>query len=970
MAKHCIDIDNSEVQRLSEELGLHEAVIAAKVALWQEANNEVGKRFPNSEELGYFKSDIGIDFQEEKSSGYRERTVKNASADATIAIAVDFTSAGERLTKSSVESQKKKYIDISADTLEVTDEKVNKIVDSLNSIPGKQSDLFTNVKQGVSLNIAGNGIYTMKGKYTQQEIDDYTYNLLKSVIDSPKLNVNITSLRTGGQTGFDEAGAKAGIKLNIPTKILAPKGYTFRNINGQDISNESQFKERFKTNTSKTVVKKVSNNNQSILKRISNEYFHYKKASNVFSNLQNLLQLIKGFKSTFAESEKFITALNNLGWGISSNGLDIVKNDKPTDKFYKNYKDTTKIIGNGVSDIFNNDKFLKQSINTALALTKLSEKFFISQTKTAKDTREDILTLFKDYKAGNVDFQSNLRKHYLSYLTVMAYAESVKNSDDKLPKIEEFLLTPLEEISKDSTKENNELQNIFLQIIDHNYKNGIKNEFLEFLEIKNIDYLKKQANKNTLFGYRFHGFAANSRSLKNPDIISSIISSFNDLYFAENNNILERDPEIRRINTLKTKFAKDMFKYLVVKDGLMFQNQSFIKAIDPILFTETSNALDKVQDLFSKMSSSKEYIETFGMSKEELNLDFIIKFGLNQNNYFDLKSQKIDVLRKVIDEKWIGKNKIESEDFVNDNESDTNEKEELVLEDNYPIFFDSKNNTLVVNQFARITKGMTPEQKSQIKKENKKFILRDEIVIFKKIAKTYKSGDKIIPYSKIGFPIITYLSGKNSARIPLKLTAVQDSIQVDGSWINFQISPEGKVLELSNSSKESLKGDVYYGDLFNNTIYEIINNDAKLKTYKNGRERLVNIAKAIANQFENGYIEGTKALYNQHVILGSGEISSLTNSIKDQLDMVLSPEQTEKVKMNMFNKTKEKAKDETETRLNFINLINQYSAITKVTLEGTKNRTIEELEKVANNFMVKSGFTKEQIEKEIKKCYK
>jgi len=904
----------------------------------------------------------GITFLEEQSTGYKQRTIKNASADATIAIAVDFTSAGERLTKSSVEGQSKKYIPIDIkDSLEVTPEIVDNIVEQLNETKAK------------TLNIAGNGIYTMKGKYTQEQLDDYVYELLQAVLSSPDLENPIERIRTGGQTGLDEAGAKAGFKLNLPTLILAPKGWTFRNESGQDISNEQQFKERFGDYQEQKDLfsqeEKPVSNQKAILKRISNEYFHYKKASTVFSNLQNLLQLIKGFKSTFAESEKFITALNNLGWSVSENGLDIVKNDKPTDKFYKNYKDTTKIIGNGVGDIFEKDKFLKQSIKTALALTKLSEKYFISQTPTAKKTREDILTLFKDYKAGNVDFQSNLRKHYLSYLTVMAYAESVKNTDDKLPKIEEFLLTPLEEIAKDNTKENNELQTNFLQIIEYNYKNGIKNDFLEFLEIKNIDYLKKQANKNTLFGYRLNSFTADARKVKNPDNIARLISGFNELYFAENDNILEEDIEVKRINTLKTKFAKDMFKYLVVKDGLMFQNQSFIKAIDPILFTETSNALDKVQELFSKMSSSKEYIETFGMSKEELNLDFIIKFGLNQNNYFDLKSQKIDVLRKVIDEKWIKDNKIESEDFVNDNESDTNEKEELVLEDNYPIFFDSKNNTLVVNQFARITKGMKPEQKSQIKKENKKFILRDEIVIFKKIAKTYKSGDKIIPYSKIGFPIITYLSGKNSARIPLKLTAVQDSIQVDGSWINFQISPEGKVLELSNSSKESLKGDIYYGDLFNNTIYEIINNDAKLKTYKNGRERLVNIAKAIANQFENGYIEGTKALYNQHIILGSGEISSLTNSIKDQLDMVLSPEQTEKVKMNMFNKTKEKAKDETEVRLNFINLINQYSAITKVTLEGTKNRTIEELERVANNFMVKAGKSKQEIEDKTKKCY-
>jgi len=42
----------------------------------------------------------GIIFEEEQSTGYRERTIKNASADATIAIAVDFESAGEKLTKS------------------------------------------------------------------------------------------------------------------------------------------------------------------------------------------------------------------------------------------------------------------------------------------------------------------------------------------------------------------------------------------------------------------------------------------------------------------------------------------------------------------------------------------------------------------------------------------------------------------------------------------------------------------------------------------------------------------------------------------------------------------------------------------------------------------------------------------------------------------------------------------------------
>ena len=45
----------------------------------------------------------------------------------------------------------------------------------------------------------------MKGKYTQEQVDQFTYNLLKAIIESPKLEIKIGSIRTGGQTGFDEA---------------------------------------------------------------------------------------------------------------------------------------------------------------------------------------------------------------------------------------------------------------------------------------------------------------------------------------------------------------------------------------------------------------------------------------------------------------------------------------------------------------------------------------------------------------------------------------------------------------------------------------------------------------------------------------------------------------------------------------------------------------------------------------------
>lgn len=203
------------------------------------------------------KSDSGIQFEEEPSDSYPERTRKNAAADATIVLASDFSSPGEKLTYGSVVSQGNKYIPLNISTvsqtvehkssnspsrvvptdnmgLQVTQARVDHIVNELNA------------KGAKSLNIAGNGIYSLTG-YTQKQVDDFMYSLLKAVVESPNLATKITSIRSGGQTGIDEAGAKAGIKLGIPTTVLAPKGWKYRMKKGaeNDISDERGFKARF-----------------------------------------------------------------------------------------------------------------------------------------------------------------------------------------------------------------------------------------------------------------------------------------------------------------------------------------------------------------------------------------------------------------------------------------------------------------------------------------------------------------------------------------------------------------------------------------------------------------------------------------------------------------------------------------------------------------------------------------------------
>jgi len=176
-----------------------------------------------------------IQFEEEQSSGYANRTRKNASADVTLAFAADFNTAGEKLTKNSVLNQGKKYVNFNIATVKQSDfVNASDIVKQLNEV------------NATSINIAGNGIYTLKNyEWTQEQLDQYIYELLRDVINNKDLKNPITLIRTGGQTGVDEAGGKAGIKLGIPTKILAPKGWLFRNINNKDVSDEKQFKERF-----------------------------------------------------------------------------------------------------------------------------------------------------------------------------------------------------------------------------------------------------------------------------------------------------------------------------------------------------------------------------------------------------------------------------------------------------------------------------------------------------------------------------------------------------------------------------------------------------------------------------------------------------------------------------------------------------------------------------------------------------
>lgn len=207
---------------------------------------------------------------EDHNSNYQYRTEVNVkNADVTFAIAIDFNSPGEKLTKKLAIKHNKIYIPVTPNG--DVSLKADKIVDFIN-------EKFFKIKSEITLNIAGNGIFTMKGIMTQEECDEFTYNLLSAIINHKNILVKVKSIRSGGQTGFDTSGIRAGIKLNLDTTAYYPKGFRIRDLQGDKTQTKEAVYEYFGINT--------SNKKKDIFIDMDNTLCNFVKSYNEFKKTQ------------------------------------------------------------------------------------------------------------------------------------------------------------------------------------------------------------------------------------------------------------------------------------------------------------------------------------------------------------------------------------------------------------------------------------------------------------------------------------------------------------------------------------------------------------------------------------------------------------------------------------------------------------------------------------------------------------
>lgn len=179
-------------------------------------------------------------FSTSSSEYYNQRTRENAEwSDVTIALARNFDSAGEKATKNV--TPKNKYV--KADLVDTTDNP-NALAEDI-----YQQLVALGKTKNLKLNIAGNGIYHLSGSQS------YYNQLLTDIIRIlQEKGVTISEIRSGGQTGIDEAGIIAAQRLGIPNTVHTTSDFKFRKEPGKDIKDEVAFKARFAQKTPTKVV--------------------------------------------------------------------------------------------------------------------------------------------------------------------------------------------------------------------------------------------------------------------------------------------------------------------------------------------------------------------------------------------------------------------------------------------------------------------------------------------------------------------------------------------------------------------------------------------------------------------------------------------------------------------------------------------------------------------------------------------
>ena len=350
------------------------------------------------------------------------------------------------------------------------------------------------------------------------------------------------------------------------------------------------------------------------------DHFLYLKAiSGYLFNFTQLTSIIKGTKPSTAENIQLLEYLNNIGIEVyKENGEYKLRNTAAYDYEINDDPASHPI---DLLKVINNKPLLKTQIITFYKLVvEDSSNFLLHNSKDGKSLIEMIRPSLKSNFFNSEERVNKLVKSIVSFLSVRSLRfDQRDNSIYKEP----LIFTA-------NANQSTVMKQLFTIVNKAAKTNPLlaKNRFLKAVSIEEIEYKNP---RSPLYGLTQQHLISNSMIKLSQRDSRRIMDDFFELYHG---NFGTDTPLIKD-------FVKAVVTQVYMKDGGLYKNKTLLNLIEPFFQEKLSQNLDKLMSFVNKDNNEQEYLEMFGVPKEQLFNEFKELFARDINNSFFVKGNNI-----------------------------------------------------------------------------------------------------------------------------------------------------------------------------------------------------------------------------------------------------------------------------------------------------------------------------------------
>jgi hypothetical protein len=289
--------------------------------------------------------------------------------------------------------------------------------------------------------------------------------------------------------------------------------------------------------------------------QLLDEFMRMEAQSDYFFKLGPIVALTKGLGKNFEHIDKIKQNLEDLGVGGE------LPKGAPFDARYVITGDPAYLEGSQ-SGWFHN--ISANNVKIMREIDSLSKTMFMERTDAFRGTLNKVIANLKSGLTGTK--VQEIKDELSAFYQIAAYKKWMVNNHKATTTLRNTLIYEMPR-----TQPN------IVEIVNEAIRLAPDNKFLSLiLPVSTTVKIGGKLSRHVIHRDLVNTIEGKTRGKLEPDVIAAMMDSFMELY-----------------NNPNTKFhAKALFDYLIVKDGLMFKNKSFIKLLPTIMFEEMSEATD------------------------------------------------------------------------------------------------------------------------------------------------------------------------------------------------------------------------------------------------------------------------------------------------------------------------------------------------------------------------------------------